>query len=268
MPDLLSRFPGGLLDGRTVFVTGAGRGMGRGIAEALAAAGAKVALGDLGLEAVEDTARLVAARGSRALALTLDVTDPASIQAAITRTVEAFGGLDGWVNNAGILRMDAALEATAEDWEAQMQVNVSGLFACCQRAARQMIAQGGGGSIVNIASNAGKVGYPDMAAYNAGKAAVINLTRSLATEWAAHGINVNAVCPGGVQTPMLRTVAEWVTARHGGDPEQLEQRMRPAQMGRHVQPVEVGRVVAFLLSGSAAIIRGQSVNVDGGDTPY
>ena len=126
----------------------------------------------------------------------------------------------------------------------------------------------GGGSIVNIASNAGKVGYPNMAAYNASKAAVINLTRSLAGEWAEYGINVNAVCPGGVATPMLSDVAEWLGPKIDLDPEELLAGMFPAQLGRHIQPVEVGRVVAFLLSPQASIIRGQAINVDGGDTPY
>jgi meso-butanediol dehydrogenase/(S,S)-butanediol dehydrogenase/diacetyl reductase len=217
---------------------------------------------------VAETARRIEAAGGRALPVVLDVTDPASVEAAIARAVAAHGRVDGWVNNAGILRMAPALDLSAADWDAQMRVNVSALFGCCQAAARQFRAQGGGGAIVNVASNAGKVGYPNMAGYNAGKAAVINLTRSLAAEWAAHGINVNAVCPGGVDTPMLLAVAEWITAREGGDPRQLVQRMTPAQLGRHVQPVEVGRVVAFLLSDRAAIIRGQSINVDGGDTPY
>jgi len=257
-----------LLEGRAIVVTGAGGGMGRGIALAIAEAGGRVVAGDLGREGVAETARQVEAAGGRALAVVLDVTDAASTEAAIARTVEAFGRLDGWVNNAGILRMDAALEARAEDWDAQMRVNVAGLFQCCQRAARRFLAQGGGGAIVNVASNAGKVGYPNMAAYNASKAAVINLTRSLAAEWAGHRVNVNAVCPGGVDTPMLMAVAEWITARAGGDPRALVSRMTPAQLGRHVQPIEVGRVVAFLLSDRAAVIRGQAINVDGGDTPY
>jgi meso-butanediol dehydrogenase/(S,S)-butanediol dehydrogenase/diacetyl reductase len=256
-----------LLKDNVVFVTGAGRGMGRGIAEALAEAGAEVGVGDLTQESVEETARLVEQRGQRALAVTIDVCERASIEAAIARMVEAFGRLDGWVNNAGIVRMDAALDVTMEDWEAQMQVNVSGLFSCCQLAAGQMIRQGGG-AIVNIASNAGKVGYPNMAAYNASKAAVINLTRSLSAEWAEHNININAVCPGGVDTPMLLGVAQWITARIGGDPHELVKQMKPHQMNRHIEPVEVGRVVAFLLSDHATIIRGQSINVDGGDTPY
>jgi NAD(P)-dependent dehydrogenase (short-subunit alcohol dehydrogenase family) len=257
-----------LLDGCAIVVTGAGGGMGRGIAEAVAEQGGRVVAGDLTLEPVTETARRIEKAGGRALPVVLDVTDPESVAAAIARTVDTLGRLDGWVNNAGILRMDPALDTRAADWEAQMRVNLSGLFACCQLAARRLVAQGGGGAIVNVASNAGKVGYPNMSAYNAGKAAVISLTRSLAAEWAPHRINVNAVCPGGVDTPMLMAVAEWITSREGGDPRALVQRMTPAQLGRHVQPLEVGRVVAFLLSDHAAIIRGQSINVDGGDTPY
>jgi meso-butanediol dehydrogenase/(S,S)-butanediol dehydrogenase/diacetyl reductase len=257
-----------LLQNKVIFVTGAGRGMGRGIAEALAEAGADVVVGDLAIEPVQETARLAEARGQCALALQLDVTQRASIEAAIAKTIEAFGRLDGWVNNAGIIKMDAALDIALEDWEAHMRVNVNGLFVCCQLAAQQMIQQSSGGSIVNIASNAGKVGYGNMAAYNASKAAVINITRSLSQEWAEHDINVNAVCPGGVDTPMLMSVAEWVTARSGGDPKELVKHMKPHQMARHVQPIEVGRVVAFLLSDHALIIRGQAINVDGGDTPY
>jgi meso-butanediol dehydrogenase/(S,S)-butanediol dehydrogenase/diacetyl reductase len=256
-----------LLKDKVIFVTGAGRGMGRGIAEALAEAGADVAVGDLTIESVRETAQRVEARSRRALPVQLDVTQRHSIAGAIAQTVEAFDRLDGWVNNAGVIKMDAALDIALDDWDAHMRVNVNGLFVCCQLAAKHMIGQGGG-AIVNIASNAGKVGYPNMAAYNASKAAVINLTRSLSQEWAAHNVNVNAVCPGGVDTPMLLGVAEWITAHAGGDPNELVKGMKPRQMSRHVQPIEVGRVVAFLLSDHAHIIRGQAINVDGGDTPY
>jgi NAD(P)-dependent dehydrogenase (short-subunit alcohol dehydrogenase family) len=164
--------------------------------------------------------------------------------------------------------MGPAIEMSDRDWEVQFEVNSRAVSTCSRLAAKQMISQGKGGSIVNIASNAGKVGYPNMAAYNASKAAVISLTRSHASEWAEHGINVNAVCPGGVETPMLTEVAEWIGEREGIDPEQLLPMMKPAQLGRHIQPIEVGRIVVFLLSDQAAIIRGQSINVDGGDTPY
>lgn len=257
-----------LLKDKVIFVTGAGQGMGRGIAQAVAEAGAQVVVSDLKLEPVQETAKLIKASGQRALPLIANVLDAEVMAEAIKETVNTFGHLDGWVNNAGVVKMDPALDLSEQDWAFHFEVNVQGLFLCCQLAARQMMAQGNGGAIVNIASNAGKVGYRNMAAYNASKAAVINLTRSLSLEWAEHNINVNAVCPGGVDTPMLLGVAEWVTQRIGGDPHELVKTMKPHQMSRHIQPIEVGRVVAFLLSEQAAIIRGQSINVDGGDTPY
>jgi NAD(P)-dependent dehydrogenase (short-subunit alcohol dehydrogenase family) len=256
-----------LLQDRVVFVTGGARGIGRGVAEAVAEEGAHVAIGDTD-PAREETARLVRERGRRALAVPLDVTDQGAVAAAIESVLGSLGGLDGWVNNAGTLRMDSALDAGAEDVLTQMRVNVLALFACSQAAARAMIRLGRPGAIVNVASNAGKVGYPNMAAYNASKAAVISLTRSLSAEWAEHRINVNAVCPGGVETEMLRDVAAWLAPRLGLGAAELLATMRPKQMERHVQPLEVGRVVAFLLSDRASIIRGQAVNVDGGDTPY
>ncbi|HEY6548837.1 MAG TPA: SDR family NAD(P)-dependent oxidoreductase, partial [Vicinamibacteria bacterium] len=245
-----------------------GRGIGRGIAEALAEAGARVALGDLRVEEARETAAIVESRGGRALALRLDVTDEESLEAAVRATVLAFGRLDGFVNNAGILRLGPALEAEPADFDAQLRVNAQALLLGCRVAARRMKAQGSGGSIVNVASNAGKVGYRNMAGYNASKAAVISLTRSLSLEWAEANINVNAVCPGGVDTPMLREVAAWLAPRLGQSVDELHAQMKPQQMDRRIQPIEVGRVVAFLLSDAALIIRGQAVNVDGGDTPY
>ena len=256
------------LAGKVVLVTGAARGIGRGIAEACAEAGADVAVGDVDAAGASETARLVEARGRRAMALELDVTDPASLDAALQAAIARLGRLDGLVNNAGVLRMERALEARAEDFDLQLRVNAQAVLAACQAAARLMIARGGGGSIVNVASNAGKVGYRNMAGYNASKAAVISLTRSLALEWAEAGINVNAVCPGGVDTPMLREVAEWLAPRLGRTPEAVHAEMKPAQLPRRIQPIEVGRVVAFLLSDAAVIVRGQAINVDGGDTPY
>jgi meso-butanediol dehydrogenase/(S,S)-butanediol dehydrogenase/diacetyl reductase len=234
----------------------------------LAEAGAAVGVGDLREDDARETARQLEERGARSLAVALDVTDETSLQGAVTAQVAAFGRLDGFVNNAGVLRLGPALEADPADFEVQARVNAQAVLAGCRAAARQMIAQGGGGSIVNVASNAGKVGYRNMAGYNASKAAVISLTRSLSLEWAEHRINVNAVCPGGVDTPMLREVAEWLARRLGQSADALHAQMKPQQMDRRIQPIEVGRVVAFLLSDAATIIRGQAINVDGGDTPY
>lgn len=205
-----------------------------------------------------------AAFGGTVLSYAVDVTDAEGVRRAFASAQDELGPLDGLVNNAGIIRMGAAAESTNEDWLSQMNVNVVGIANCCN-AFREFCD--GSGSIVNIASNAGKVGYPNMAGYNASKAAVINLTRTLAAEWAP-GINVNAVCPGGVLTPMLEHVADVVGSRIGERPDELLATMVPAQLNRHIQPREVGKVVAFLLSDAAVIVRGQSINVDGGDTPY
>jgi len=256
------------LKGKRILVTGAGQGIGRGIARAIAEAGADVALVDLNPDGLGETSRLVEELGQRALSLVADVVDTDAVETAVERMLTELGPLDGWVNNAGVIVMESAKDTTRAAWERQFDVNVWGLMNCCQVAARQMTAQGTPGAIVNVASNAGKVGYGNMAAYNASKAAVINLTRTLSTEWSADGINVNAVCPGGVDTPMLKRAAEWVADRIGMNANELFAGMKPNLMDRHIQPIEVGRVVAFLLSTDAQIIRGQSINVDGGDTPY
>lgn len=253
---------------RVVAVTGAAGGIGEGIARVLLEEGARVSLWDLSAERTGEVAARVDGSGRRTLALAVDVTDEDAVRAAVQATVERFGALDGLVNNAGTITMNAAWDASAEEWRRHLEVNVTGSFVCAQAVGRHMKASGGG-RIVNVSSNAGKVGYPNMAAYNASKAAVISLTRSLATEWAADGINVNAVCPGGVDTPMLAQVAEWLSPRLGAPADELLSGMGASGLGgRRIRPEEVGRVIAFLLSEDAVIIRGQSISVDGGDTPY
>ena len=255
----------GSLEDRVVLVTGAARGIGRAVCRAVAEAGADVVVTDRDRSSLEASVEAVEAAGGRALAAAMDVRDPAAVEAVFDRAVAEGGRLDGLVNNAGVIEMAPALESDEGAWERQFDVNVQGLFRCCRAAARRMA---GGGAIVNVASNAGKVGYPNMAAYNASKAAVINLTRSLASEWAGRDVNVNAVCPGGVKTGMLERVAAWIADRYGGEPEQILAEMPPEQLGRLIQPIEVARVVVFLLSDEARAIRGQAINVDGGDTPY
>ena len=252
---------------RVYIVTGAAGGIGAGIAEALVEAGGSVVLADLDGAAAKATARRIDPAGRRAAGIACDVGSNESARETVVATVRRFGRLDGVVNNAGVIDMNEASEATSAEWEHQLNINVTGVFRMC-RAALEYLTASDQAAIVNVASNCGKVGFPNMAGYNASKAAVINLTRSLATEWASMGINVNAVCPGAVDTPMLANVADWLADRQGGDSEDILAGMTLPQLGRKAAPLEVGRVVAFLLSADAIIIRGQAINVDAGETPY
>ena len=261
-----------MLKEKVVFITGGARGIGYGIARAALETGAQVAIGDLHEQAVfaarESLLAELPVSGDAVLATVLDVADELSVEKALTTAWSHFGFLNGLVNNAGTVRLGADLEASQNDWQVQMEVNVIGTHNCCRAFAQKLIEADQAGAIVNIASNCGKVGYPNMAGYNASKAAVINLTRSLSAELSEYDINVNAICPGGVNTPMLMEVAEVVGQRIGENPEELFKTMVPAQLGRHIEPLEIGRVAVFLLSDHAGIIRGQSINADGGDTPY
>jgi NAD(P)-dependent dehydrogenase (short-subunit alcohol dehydrogenase family) len=254
------------LKNRRYVVTGAAGGIGSAIVSTLLEQGAFVALFDIDEARTAEMARALDPSGSRTLAVAVDVTDPASVSAAVDRAAGHLGGLDGLVNSAGAVVLDEAWDAVASDWSRQLDVNVTGSFLCARAVGEHL--RGRGGSIVNVASNCGKVGYKNMAAYNAAKAGVISLTRSLSMEWADDGINVNAVCPGGVDTPMLAGVADWLEPRLGLPATEILEGMGPVQLGRKIAPAEVARVVAFLLSDDALIIRGQSINVDGGDTPY
>ena len=252
---------------RVFLITGGAGGIGAGTARAVLDEGGRAALADLDGEAARAAARRLDPGGDAVMGVGCDVTDPEQAERAVRETLARFGRLDGAVNAAGAVFLDEAWDSDPDDWSRTFDVNVTGCFLM-SRAVGRRLREAGGGSIVNVASNCGKAGYPNMAAYNASKSAVIGLTRSLAMEWAADGINVNAVCPGGVDTPMLDGVAEWLSPRLGVPASELLAEMGPAQLGRRVAPVEVGRVVAFLLSDEAAIIRGQSLSVDGGDTPY
>ena len=254
------------LSNRVYVVTGAGGGIGRGAARALLEDGARgVAMVDLA--APTEAAAETDPEGRRTLALSADVTSPGDARSVVAGTVERFGRLDGLVNCAGVVVLDTAWDASASDWNRQLEVNVTGSFVFAQ-AVGAHLRENGGGAVVNVSSNCGKAGYPNMAAYNASKAAVLGLTRSLSMEWAGDEINVNAVCPGGVDTAMLVGVADWLSPRLDVPADELLGQMGPAQLGRRIEPVEVGRVISFLLSDEALIIRGQSISIDGGDTPY
>ncbi len=253
---------------RTALVTGSGRGMGKGIAQVLSEAGANIIVADINETQATETAELINNKGGKALAFRLDVTDPVQVHQIFGDGINTFGKIDILVNNAGVTRMNEFLSISLDEYQQIFDVNTKGTFICCQEFARRAIDGKYGGNIVNIASNAGKVGFSNQFHYNAAKAAVINMTRNLSLELAPLVITVNAICPGAVETEMLFDVAKWVSHKFGGDAEEIMKTFAPPQLGRLVQTSEIGKIVAFLASDYSSIIRGQSINVDGGATPY
>ena len=248
-----------LLTGRVAVVTGAGRGIGREIALLLAAAGADIAVADIDDQLAGSTVEEVQRSGRRAVAVPTDVADPEAAETMAALVLEAFGRVDVLVNNAGIAINRPALEMTADEWHRVMRINSDGVYWCSRSIGRHLVAQRSG-SIVNIASMSGLVvNWPQpQAAYNASKAAVIQLTRSLASEWAAHGVRVNAVSPGYIGTEMTRFGM--------GTPGWGETGLERTPMGRLGEPIDVARAVLFLASDAACFITGANLVVDGGYT--
>ena len=245
------------LTGRVALVTGAGRGIGHDLVLGLAGAGARVAAGVRRPADADEVVAAVRAAGGDAIAVSLDVTDTASIEAAVATTVASFGRLDILVNNAGLGTNHDALDATEEEWDALFAVNVRGLFFVSQAAARRMVAQGYG-RIVNVASQAGIVGIRRHAAYSASKGAVIALTKVLALEWAPAGVTVNAIAPTWVLTPG--------TAERLSDPDFLRSVLDRIPLGRVGTTSELAGAVIYLASDAAAMVTGTTLVIDGGWT--
>jgi len=251
--------PSMTLEDKVTIVSGAGSGIGRAIVIAAAEAGADCVPCEIPakMESLAPVCEVIRKLGRRALPLTLHLPDMVSIEAMITATVEEMGRIDVLVNNAGINIPCDALEFTEEDWDAVLDVNLKGLFFLSQRVARRM-KKTGGGKIVNIASQNGVVGYYKRAAYCSSKAGVINLTRVLAIEWARYGINVNAVGPTFILTPLTQSTFD--------DPELREDLLKRIPIGRVGQPEDVVGAVVFLASPAADMITGHTLMVDGGWT--
>ncbi|MCD1258618.1 SDR family oxidoreductase [Paenibacillus athensensis] len=250
-------YPSFDLTDKVAVVTGASMGIGYGLAKALAHAGAKVAVMARSLPELERLAAEIAAEGGQALALTLDVTDVSQIAAAMQQVRAHFGRLDILVNNAGLGANHPALEVTEADWDSMMDVNLKGLFFCCQAAGRIMLADGGG-RIVNMSSQASVVGIRDHAVYCATKGGVNQLTRVLALEWGARGVTVNAVGPTFTYTPG--------TAERLDNPAYLQTVVERIPSGRVADIKDVAGAVIYLASEAGAMVNGSVLLVDGGWT--
>jgi meso-butanediol dehydrogenase/(S,S)-butanediol dehydrogenase/diacetyl reductase len=247
-------------------VTGAARGIGKAIAGRLVADGLAVSVADLPSSKPLVDAVVGGLGGSRvALGLSVDVTNAASVDAAVAAHVAHFGGLDVMVANAGIAVTAPLLETTTEQWQQTMDVNLKGVFHCYQSAARQMIAQGGGGRLIGAASVASHRGGKWQGAYSASKFAVRGMSQSLAQELAEHQITVNVYSPGVVHTVMWEGIDAEMTRRRGTEPgSEMAGRVTGIPLGRLETAADVAGVVAVLASPDAGYITGQSIVVDGG----
>lgn len=243
-------------ENKTVVVTGGGNGIGRATALRFAQEGARVVVGDIDAENAARVTQEIRGAGLTALAMSVDVTARDSVAAMIAGTVAAFGRVDVMCAIAGIAGEAAFVEMTDAQWDRVLAVNLKGVFLCGQLAARQMIAQGSGGSIVNMASTNGLVGEQELAHYNASKFGVVGLTLTMAIELARHNIRVNAVCPGLIRT---RLTAELVA-----DPTASAEYLKKIPLGRFAQPEEVAGAFVFLASDDASFVTGTTLVVDGG----
>ena len=251
-----------MVDQRSAVVTGAARGIGRAVAERLAADGLAVSVADLAA-ATDDLEALAERLGG--LPLVVDVSDEAQVEAAVAAHVDRFGGLDVMVANAGIAVTAPMLETTAEQWRRTVDVNLLGVVHCYRAAARQMIAQGRGGRLIGAASVAAHRGGKWQGAYSASKFAVRGFSQSVAQELAEHAITVNVYSPGVVHTPMWESIDDALTARKNTEPgSELAGMVAGIPLGRLETPADVAGVVSFLASPDSGYVTGQSIVVDGG----
>lgn len=242
------------LEGKKAVITGAGGGLGRAMALELAREGASVAVWDIHEDSARETALLIADQGRPSLALAVDVADETAVTAAVDRVVQAWGTIDILINNAGICQVKSIEEISAADWDRVLAINLKGTFLC-SRAVMALMKRNGTGRIINLGSVAGKVGGIAVGAhYSASKAAVMCLTKSLARELAPHGVNVNAIAPGVIESEMTRSIT-------GGD---WRHYLATIPLGRIGRPEEVGRVAVFLAGPDSDYLTGVTIDVNGG----
>lgn len=239
-------------------VSGASDGIGAAIALALARGGFDVAVAELRAADLARTLAGIEAAGARAVPVALELRDQASIEAAFARVLEAYGRVDALVNNAGVTLRKSAVDVTPAEWNTVIQTNLTGTFFLTQQMGRHLIAGQRPGSVITIASAHGVVGFPGRSAYGISKAALIQMTRMLAVEWAGHGIRVNAIAPGTVDTPSR--------AQFLADPQARHTMLARIPLGRFGTVDDVAAAAAYLASPAAAYITGQVLLLDGGLT--
>jgi 3-oxoacyl-[acyl-carrier protein] reductase len=241
------------LTGKVALVTGAAQGIGKAVAMLLARNGANMVVSDINLEKVEETAKEIELIGPKTIAIKVDVSNLKEVEQMVETILEKFGKIDILVNNAGITRDKLILRMTEEDWDAVLNVNLKGTFHCTKAVVRHMAKQRSG-KIVNIASVVGEMGNASQANYSASKAGVIGLTKTIAREFAQRGINVNAIAPGYIETPMTEVLPEKVK-------EELKRLIPMERLGK---PEDVAEAVLFLVSEESNYVTGQVLNVNGG----
>lgn len=258
--------------GKTVVVTGSGKhkGLGQGILQAFADAGANCVVSDLSIDAeAEEVAAELRQRGVEVATIACNVADAAQCRALVAQAVERFGGVDVFVNNAGIgFKMKPLLEVdTADEWDQVLAVNLSGAFYCTQASARAMVARGKGGRIINIASQAAKSGFPHLPAYVSSKHGMVGLTRASAVELGQHGITVNAVCPNHVTTGLGAQQNEYFSKLLGFETVEayLANMAAKNPMGRPGLPSDTAAACLWLASEAAFYVTGEAINVSGGE---
>jgi NAD(P)-dependent dehydrogenase (short-subunit alcohol dehydrogenase family) len=256
-----------LLKDRVAIITGGGRGIGQGTALRYAHEGAKLALVDIEESHLDDTSKQLdeSGTGVEYIKLQGDVSSSADVQRFVDKTVERFGRLDILVNNAGIGNPPLPIVNMPEEaWDRTLAVNLKSVFLCSKAAAIQFIKQGGGGRIISVASQAGKTGYPMLTPYCASKAGIVLFTQAFAKEVGQHKINVNCVCPGTIDTPLLRGAGSGMNVTDDMFKGLIGTVLPSIPLGRIGYPADVAKLITFLASDDADYMTGQAINISGG----
>lgn len=250
---VLSKFN---LEGKVAIVTGSGRGLGRAMAISLAEAGADVVVTARSFEQVQETSQDIEKLGRKCLPVKTDVTSKEDVDALIRKTLDQFGSIDILINNVGMAIVKDLMNTTPEDWQKQLDTNLTSAYLCCRAAGKHMLEKGSG-KVVNVATVAGVRGKWKMSGYGAAKAGIIQLTKTLAIEWARYNVNVNCIIPGIFYTSATKSVLD--------DDKMREIRTRKVPLKRIGEPEDIGPLAVFLSSAASDFITGTVIPIDGGE---